>query len=316
MIEIPVYIISGFLDAGKTTFIKPMLVSEDFTGGDKTLFLVCEEGEEEYDPARLRRYYNVAVEYIENEEDLTTDKMRELEQKYKPDQVLVEYNGMWSLAEFEQKMPPNWRIYQLITLADANTFDLYTKNLGAVMMEKLMAADMIIINRCTDELAKAVRKRNLKMVNRRAQIYLDFVDGHDEEYDDGSTPPFDLSGDMLELNDEDFGVFYVDAMDHPERYDGKKVRFKGMVAKDPRFPKGSFVAGRFAMVCCAEDTTFLGLIVIAPQYAKKLNVRDWVWVTAEIKKELVPLYDNSDGPMLYATHVEYADPPAEELVYF
>ena len=89
-----------------------------------------------------------------------------------------------------------------------------------------------------------------------------------------------------------------------------------MVAKDPRFPKGSFVAGRFAMVCCAEDTTFLGLIVMAPQYAKKLNVRDWVWVTAEIKKELVPLYDNSDGPMLYATHVEYADPPAEELVYF
>ena len=120
MIEIPVYVISGFLDAGKSTFIKPMLVSEDFTGGDKTLFLVCEQGEEEYDPARLARYYNVAVEYIENEEDLTTEKMRQLELKYRPDQILVEYNGMWSLAEFEQKMPPNWTIYQLIAIADAN----------------------------------------------------------------------------------------------------------------------------------------------------------------------------------------------------
>lgn len=314
MIEIPVYVISGFLDAGKSTFIKPMLVSEDFTGGDKTLFLVCEQGEEEYDPARLARYYNVAVEYIENEEDLTTEKMRQLELEYRPDQILVEYNGMWSLAEFEQKMPPNWTIYQLIAIADANTFEMYVKNMGAIMMEKLMGADMIIINRCTPELAQQMRRRNLKMVNRRAEIYLDFVDGHDEEYDDGSTPPFDLSGEILELNDEDFGVWYVDCMDHPDRYDGKTVRFKGMVAKSDRFPKGSFVAGRFAMVCCDQDKTFLGLICKSPDHARVSN-RGWVMVTAKVKKEFVKLYD-AEGPMLYTTSVEKADPPENELVYF
>lgn len=314
MIEIPVYVISGFLDSGKTTFIKPMLVSDDFTAGDKTLFIVCEQGEEEYDPQRLARYYNVAVEYIEDGEELTTVRLKELERKYRPDQVLIEYNGMWSLNDLNEKIPGNWTIYQIIAMVDAGTFDMYTKNMGAIMMEKLMVADMIVINRCTPELATYMRQRNLKMVNRRAEIYLDFVDGHDEEYDDGTTPPFDLSVDVLELDDREFGVWYVDCMDHPERYDGKKVRFRGMVAKSPQFPKGSFVAGRFAMVCCEEDKTFLGVICKSPDTDKVKN-RDWVMVTAQVKKEFVKLYDG-DGPMLYTLSVEFCDEPEEELVYF
>ena len=48
-IEIPVYIFMGFLDSGKTTFVKETLLDREFTGGAKTLLLVCEEGEEEYD---------------------------------------------------------------------------------------------------------------------------------------------------------------------------------------------------------------------------------------------------------------------------
>ena len=226
----------------------------------------------------------------------------------------MEYNGMWSLAELEQKLPANWGMYQLVVLADASTFDLYVKNMGAIMMEKLMGADMIILNRCTPELAKELRKRNLKMVNRQAEIYLEFTDGSDEEYDDGSTPPFDLSGDVLELADEDFGVWYVDCMDHLDRYEGKTVRFRGMVAKSDKFPKGSFVAGRFAMVCCEDDKSFLGMICKGPD-RDQVNTRDWVRVTATVKKEYVKLYDG-DGPILYTQSVEHCAPPKEELVTF
>ena len=311
--EIPVYVIAGFLDAGKTSFIRPMLTEGDFTGDDRTLFLLCEEGMEEYDPDMLSRR-NVIMEVIEDEDTLTTDYLKKLERKYRPEQVVVEYNGMWSLAEFEQKLPANWAMYQLVVLADAGTFEMYVKNMGAIMMEKLMGADMIIFNRCTEELAAALRRRNLKMVNRRAEIFLEYMDGSDEEYDDGSTPPFDLSGGVLELADEDFGVWYVDCMDHVDRYEGKTVRFRGMVAKSDQFPKGSFVAGRFAMVCCEEDKSFLGMICKGPD-AGKVSTRDWVLVTAQVKKEYVRLYDG-DGPVLHTISVEQTTAPAEELVTF
>lgn len=311
--EIPVYVIAGFLDAGKTQFARPMLEESDFTEDMRTLFLCCEEGVEEYDPERLARR-NVMMELVEDEDQLNTKAFKAWEKQYRPEQVVVEYNGMWSLAELEQKLPSNWALYQLVVLADASTFEMYVKNMGAIMMEKLMGADMIILNRCTPELAQALRRRNLKMVNRRAQIFLEYTDGSDEEYDDGSTPPFDLSGPVLELADEDFGVWYVDCMDHLERYEGKTVKFRGMAAKSDQFPKGSFVAGRFAMVCCENDKSFLGMICKGPD-GNKVETKDWVMVTAVVKKEHVKLYDG-DGPVLYTQCVEPAEPPKEELVTF
>lgn len=311
--EIPVYVIAGFLDAGKTSFIRPMLTSEEFTGDDRTLFLCCEEGYEEYDREELGRH-NVVMEQVEEEGDLNPGAFRRWEKQYRPDQVVMEYNGMWSLAELERKLPRSWALYQIVILADAGTFDLYIKNMGAMMMEKLLGADMVILNRCTPELAQALRRRNLKMLNRRAELFLEFTDGHSEEYDDGTTPPFDLSAPVLELDDRDYGIWYVDAMDHPDRYAGKVVRYRGMVAKSDQFPKGSFVAGRFAMVCCENDKSFLGMICMGPD-ADRVNTRDWVMVTAEVRKEEVKLL-GGEGPVLYTQRVEPCDPPEEEIISF
>ena len=46
--EIPVYLFVGFLESGKTKFIQETFEDPNFDSGDKTLLLVCEEGEEEY----------------------------------------------------------------------------------------------------------------------------------------------------------------------------------------------------------------------------------------------------------------------------
>ena len=51
--EIPVFVVNGFLESGKTSFIKDTLASEDFNDGARTLVIACEEGEEEYDDAEL-----------------------------------------------------------------------------------------------------------------------------------------------------------------------------------------------------------------------------------------------------------------------
>lgn len=315
MPDIPVYLFAGFLDSGKTNFLSPMLTEEggQFTQDSHTLLLVCEEGDEEYDEEALDRQ-NVRMVMIEDYEDLNPKHLKSLERRYKPDQVVIEYNGMWSLAELDSKLlPKNWILYQIIVTVDSNTFELYVKNMGQLMSEKLMNADMIIFNRVNEDTAAMLRKRNIKMVNRRAEIYLEWENGDMEEYDSGE-PPFDMSKPVLDLADEDYGYWYVDVMDHPDRYEGKVVRYRGMVAQSKEFPSDCCVAGRFAMVCCAQDRQFLGMLCKGDQ-KKGFKSRDWAMVTAKVHEEYVELYQG-DGPMLYVQSMEHCSPPAVEDVTF
>ena len=47
--EIPVYLFTGFLESGKTSFIRDLLNDPNFAEGERTLLFLCEEGEEELD---------------------------------------------------------------------------------------------------------------------------------------------------------------------------------------------------------------------------------------------------------------------------
>ena len=205
--DIPVYLVAGFLDAGKTNFINGIL-EDGFARQDPTLLLCCEEGEEEYEKNALD---NVTVITIEDEEDLKCSYLKELEKEYHPKQVLIEYNGMWQMERlYREVLPANWVLYQIMTFVYAPTFEMYAKNMGQLMMEKITNADMLVFNRCTPELRDALRKRNLRMVNRRADIYLEMEDGTSEDYLTGDECPFDLSQDLIDVPDDDFGVWYVD----------------------------------------------------------------------------------------------------------
>ncbi|MGM9538721.1 MAG: TIGR03943 family putative permease subunit [Candidatus Onthomonas sp.] len=311
---IPVYLICGFLDAGKTNFVAPMLANDEFTKDERTLLLITEEGEEEYDPQALA-HFDVSCQVLEDKEDFSRENLFQLQRKYRPTQIVIEYNGMWQLQEIEEAFPPQWTLYQIVCLVEAPTFDSYAKNMASLMMEKLRNADMIIFNRVTDDLADQLRQRNLKMLNRRAEMYLEYADGERvEDYDNGMCP-FDLSKPVLELSDEDFGFWYTDCMDNMERYEGKTVRFRGMVAKSPKFPRGCFAVGRFAMVCCAQDTTFLGVLCNGPEL-NKVNNKDWVEVTGKIRIKKMAIYQGEEGPVLYTLEVKPTQAPEDPLVYF
>lgn len=311
--EIPVYMICGFLDSGKTNFIAPMLTGEDFTADERTLLLVTEEGEEEYDEQAML-HYDVRMHAFEDKADFTREACLKLDNKYHPTQVVIEYNGMWSLPDVQEALPEHWVLYQIVTTIDATTFDSYSKNMSSLMMQQISNADMVVINRCTDELAEMLRGRNLKMLNRRAEIYLEYMGERMEEYDDG-TPPFDLSVPVLELKDEEFGVWYVDAMDNPERYQNKVVSFLGTVAYSDKFPRGTCACGRFAMVCCADDTTFLGVLLKGPEL-KNFKTKDWVRVTGRVKLEKHKIFQDNAGPVVHILDIAPAEAPKEELVYF
>lgn len=307
--DIPVYAVVGFLDAGKTNFINGIL-EDGFAREDRTLLLSCEEGEKDYKKSALD---NVTVVRIEDREDLTCSFLRECTKKYKPRHVVIEYNGMWLLQPLFEILPANWVVYQVMSLVQASTFDMYAKNLGQLMMEKLTNADMIIFNRCSAELRDSLRKRNLRMVNRRADIFLENTDGSSENYLTGDECPFDLGQDILDIADEDYGVWYVDAMDHPDRYAGKKVRMKMIMCHSKKYP-GVDCPGRFAMICCANDITFFGILAHGEGLRRYKN-RDWVKITAVMNVEEHPAYQGK-GPVLNITEISQCEKPKEEVVSF
>ena len=310
MADIPVYLIAGFLDGGKTDFINGIL-QDGFAIEDKTLLLCCEEGELEYDPNVL---HNVTVITIDEEEDLKCSYLKELEKQYKPKQVLIEYNGMWQMERlYREVLPANWVLYQIMTFVEASTFEPYARNMGQLMMEKITNADLLVFNRCTPELRDSLRSRNLRMVNRRADIYLENVDGTTEDYLTGDECPFDLNQDIIDIPDDDFGVWYVDVMDHPDRYAGKMMHMKLLMCHSQKYP-GTHCPGRFAMVCCENDIQFLGLVAKGRDL-KQYNNRDWIEVTARMAVEKHSAY-NGNGPVMHVISISPCEKPVQDVVTF
>lgn len=312
--RVPVYLINGFLESGKTSFIDFTLKQEYFQNGEKTLLIMCEEGEVELDADLLRRINTTQV-FFDDPADLTPENMRALELKHKPDRVLIEYNGMWKMEDiYNLQLPSGWLIFQVITTIDAQTFSMYTANLNMKSMVVAMVgdADMVIFNRCDDETPITKFRRSIKAVNGRAQVIFERGDG--EMMDAVDELPYDLNADVIDIEDYDYGIFYVDAQDHPENYEGKTVHFKAMVLKSSDLISGIFVPGRHAMTCCADDLQFIGYVCHS-KFARKLKNGDWVEVTAKIKYEYVRQY-RGKGPVLYADDVKLTEKPQDEVIYF
>lgn len=311
--SIPVYLFTGFLDGGKTTFIQETLEDPGFCSGEKTLVLLCEEGEVEYEP---QKFAEGGVQFlsVEDQSQLTTAFLKDYQKKHRFDRVLIEYNGMWPMQALYDALPRDWEIYQIILVADSTTFESYLANMRQLAVDKLQDPEMVIFNRCTDATDKAVLHRAVRMVNRRAQMAFERTDGSVNPDDIEEELPFDLSADVIDIADEDYGLWYLDAADNVEKYKGKTVRFKAYVCQTPRVPKGCFVPGRFGMTCCAEDISFIGFICEAADAARWKH-RSWVTVTARVDAKRHPIYEGV-GPWLKATNIEPAEPPQEELVYF
>ena len=310
MADIPVYLVAGCLDGGKTNFINGIL-EDGFARQDRTLLICCEEGEEEYNPKALD---NVTVVTVEDEEDLKCSQLKAWEKQYKPKQVLIEYNGMWQMERlYRDVLPANWVLYQIMTFVQASTFELYAKNMGQLMMEKITNADLLVFNRCTEELKATLRSRNLRMVNRRADIYLEDNAGNSEDYNNDDTCPFDLDQELIDIPDDDFGVWYVDVMDHPDRWAGKMVHMKLIMCHSKKYP-GIHCPGRFAMVCCENDVQFLGLIAKGRDLNQYQN-RDWIEVTARMAVENHEAYQGK-GPVMHVISIGPCEKPAQEVVTF
>lgn len=315
MAEIPVYFFTGFMDSGKTTLIQETLFENGFAeDDDRILIIACEDGDVEYDTEKLKTI-NASVATIDTEAEFNTEHLQEIADQYRPDVVFVEYNGTWGVGEvYEMELPKNWVIVQSLATVDATTFEMYMANMRSMMMEQFFQAEVVIFNRCDDNTPKSKFRGNIKAVNRPAQIVYERADGTIDDREEEL--PFDINADVIEISDADYALWFMDCMENPKKYDGKKVHFLGLVynPKDGKLKRGVIVPGRFAMTCCVEDITFLGMMC-KPGMENTPEHRSWIDLTARIKVEFAREYKGK-GPILYPIEMKPAEKPQDELVYF
>lgn len=313
--EIPVYLMTGFLESGKTSFILETLNDKQFSRGEKTLVIACEQGEIEYDERIIKASKSV-VEYIENEEDFNPENLTALVTKHKPTRVMLEYNGMWSLRDMNKKAPKDWIFYQIFMFVNHDTYDMYMNNMRQLLSDNITISDIIIFNRCDQgKVDKKRIRRSVKALNPRIDFMFEYKDGSVEQGFQGDDDmPFDVKADPIEIVHDDFGLWYIDIMSNMPRYKDKNIRVRGMVYRATNVPKGYFVVSRRAMTCCANDIQVVGILVKTPDESK-FKDGEWVEVTGRIIAEKQTCY-RGVGPVIRADSVLPTEKADSELVYF
>ena len=311
--NIPVYIVTGFLGAGKTRFITDMLTDEGFSEGERTLLLCCEEGEEEYDPETLKKG-NATLVTLDDPKQIAGKRLLRLNREHQPERVIIEYNSTWLMETlYAAEKPDDWALAQIIDLVDAATFELYLKNMRRYMADGLKEADLVIFNRCTPSTRKSPWRRAVKGLNSGARIFFENDDGTTDDGVSDEDLPYDVKADPVVIGDEDFGTFYLDALEHPDRYDGKRIHARGRAFRMEDMPKNCYVFGRHVMTCCAEDIGGIGFLCRFTGQPPQTN--DWIFLDARVEKSFSPLH-GTEAIVLTEERVQRANPPKEELVYF
>ena len=313
MNNIPVYLFTGFLEGGKTSLIQESLCDKRFNTGEKTLVIMCEEGEVELDPSRFWGQ-NVNLKVIDDVKDLTRANLTEMVKNRKIDRIIIEYNGMWLLENLFEAMPDNWGIYQNVTICEASTFISYNANMRQLMYDKIVGSEMVVLNRTPDDINKEEIHKIIRGISRRASIVYDYPDGH-IEYDDIEDPlPFDINADVIEIKDNDYALWYRDLSENMAVYEGKTVKFKGLAAKNTKVDKNTMLAGRHIMTCCQDDIQFGGLACVFKN-PPALDTGDWVVLKGKIKLEANKLY-RVKGPVVYVEEYSLTSAPKQEVVTF
>lgn len=313
MVQIPVYAFTGFLDSGKTKFIQETLEDPRFNAGERTLLLVFEEGEEEYDFSAYP-HKDVFMEVLD-QQTVTSKELSALAKKYKAERVVAELNGMQLVGDLYMRFPEDWVVAQEVMFADSTTIMAFNANMRNLVMDKLTGAQMVVYNRLQPGADTMPLHKLSRAANRRVDILYDYLDGT-TAFDDVVDPlPFDINAPIIEVKDEDYGLWYRDVNEEVQKYDGKTVRFRAQVALLRRDRNNMFAPGRFVMTCCVEDIQFCG-VPCRYEGAKSLTTRSWVMVEAKISAEKHALYKGDVGPVLTAISVTPCDKAEEEVVTF
>lgn len=308
----PVFICTGFLDSGKTTLVKDTLMEQEWIAPGVTLLILCEEGEVGYSKEYLKEREMVLLK-IDEFDQLNPTFFKNCEKNYHPAQVVIEYNGMWKLeALLSIKYPKSWELQGVYSTVNGLTLDMYLKNMRNILIEQLTESELIVVNRYPKEVDRSGFRRALKVQNPMAQLIFEGTDGRIIQPSKEDLP-YDVKGDRIQIESEDFGIWYVDAYDHPKLYLHKEVEFVAQAFRPKGMEDNMFVPVRKIMTCCAEDLKFYGYPCKSEQPIV-FKKGEWVRVLARFEYEQAVAFGN-EQPVLYLIDLKPAERPKEDVVY-
>lgn len=271
----PAVIINGILESGKTQFIIDSLKNGDFGDIGKVLIIATEDGEIEYSERDLASC-NAVAHVFESPDDFNVQNINELIKTHKPHAVFFEMNAMWDWDKLQ--FPPYVLIEQTFTIIDGSTFKFYFNNMRQKFTDMVKASDVVIVNRCQNNSEFAGFKRNLKLINKDSALIM--LDEEQKSISFVEDLPYKL-GEEMQIGDDGYGAFYIDTFESPDRYDGKIVEFNCMAVKSPKLPPNTFVAGRLAMTCCADDIQLIGHLCASNTPVEVKN-KQWIKLRARV----------------------------------
>jgi len=305
MKELPVFLLNGFLESGKTTLIKEIVENNEQYHNNSTVIIACEDGEVEYDDEWCEKY-QVHVEKIEKQEDLTPSYLEKLDEVYMPDRLVIEYNSFfdWDAQEFPEYMV----IYQQITLIDTPTFNVMFNNMKKLFQSMVQNSSLVIFNRCDGMKDLGLYRRWIRGLTQQAQIAFEDKNGNlttmlDEDL------PYDLSKDVICFEEDVYPTWYVDVFDNYEKYFNKTFKFKAFVRG---IEKKTIVVGHDVMTCCSEDVQFLGYEVIN-ETKTKVKLGDCIYLECTVSREFSDLAQE-EVVMLHAKGITVLPPEKEKVL--
>ena len=271
---IPVIIVKGILESGKSYFIKDSLIRGDFGDLGKILILSQEEGVEEFDERFLKRF-DASYEYLDKDE-WEGKQINDVIRKHKPQVIFIECNEMWVSGVF---YPSYFDVQQVITIIDGSSFNIYFQSMRQLFFDMIKESELVIINRCEPTQETSKIKKNIKVINSALEIIA--LDNSGNQIRLVSDLPYDVNKDVIEIGLKEFGDFYVDSFESINRYQNKVVKFECMALFSDQLPPKTFVAGRGALTCCMDDIQTIGHLC-AYNDNDVINNESWIELTARV----------------------------------
>ena len=312
--EIPVYLFTGFLDAGKSTFIQSTLEDRRFNAGEKTLLIRCEDGEVEYDFSAFSGE-NVFLRSLEEEEEFNEKALQAAAKETDCDRVIIEYNGMWPMQTLYDNIPDGWVVAQEICFAESGTFTVFNANMRNLVFDKLQTCDVVVFNRCSESSDLDALHKIVRQANRRCNIFYEYPDGRSVMDEKVDPLPFDINAPVVKIEDRDYAYFFADLMENMANYEGKTVQFTAMFPETTKpMPDSVFAAGRMLMNCCAADTQFAGMACYRGT-AKRPAPGSWFQVKGKIRLQRNRLFSDK-VPVMDVLEVKPAVQPEDPVATF
>ncbi len=310
MVQVPVFLINGFLESGKTTLIKDIINNDSKLQKLDTLLIVCETGEVEYEEEFIKLNH-IDIVYVENEEELTKEFFERLDKDFEPARVVIEYNPFFNVDTIKNALPEIYIMSQNITMIDASTFGIYFNNMRQIFNNACVNADLIIFNRIEGINTLAQFRRQIRAFNNFAQIAFESENGSMTDMLDEDLP-YDITKNEINLEEMDYPVWYMDCFDNYEKYYNKEITFLAKIEALADSEEGNILPGRMVMTCCEADTQFLGFECVN-ETDVEINDTTWAMITVTVTHEYSSLA-NDEVVMLHAKKIVKLQPQEDKIL--